>query len=384
MIYLFILQIYIKSRKQQGFYINYFVSLQKVEMYMERQISKQHLSEAITWLRFPLIFLIILLHCYSTVRLSGNHELYFKLIYPFSLCLGETGVPGFFFISGFLFFFSKKNYLLKLRTRFHTLLIPYLLWNALLLGLYILAYILGFPQDINGKNIANYTIIDYIRAFWDRGSYDDGNFVPILCPFWYIRNLLIMSILSPIVYYLIKYLREAFLLFVAVWWLFTPHNAFISQTILFFCLGAYFSIIDKNPLEIFIKYKKSFQVICAIAAIADIAVHIIYVTPINLQIHRIALILNIPLLFILADYCCQHGYTSHLLPNAAFIVFSVHYPIVVVIRKVCAAQMGNLSDMIHIPLYFLCVLLATSLSLLMYICMDRFCPKIKNILSGNR
>lgn len=54
MINLFILQIYIKSRKQQGFYINYFVSLQKVEMYMERQISKQHLSEAITWLRFPL------------------------------------------------------------------------------------------------------------------------------------------------------------------------------------------------------------------------------------------------------------------------------------------------------------------------------------------
>ena len=342
------------------------------------------LSEAITWLRFPLIFLIILLHCYSTVSLSGNHELFFKQIYPFSLWLGETGVPGFFFISGFLFFLSKKRYLPKLETRFHTLLIPYLLWNALLLGLYLLAYILGFPQDINGKNIADYTIIDYIRAFWDRGSYDEGNFVPILCPFWYIRNLLIMSVLSPIVYYIIKYLREVFLLFVAVWWLFTPHNAFIAQTILFFCLGAYFSIIDKNPLEIFIKYRKTILVICAIAAIADIAVHTIYITPINLQIHRIALILNIPALFILADYCCQHGYTLQLLPNAAFIVFSVHYPIVVVIRKVCAAKLGNASDLIHIPLYFLCVLLATSLSLLIYICLDEFSPKVKSILSGNR
>ena len=351
---------------------------------MERQISKQHLSEAITWLRFPLIFLIILLHCYSTVRLPGNHELYFKAIYPFSLWLGETGVPGFFFISGFLFFHSKKRYQQKLQTRFHTLLIPYLLWNVLLLGLYILAFILGFPQDINGKNIANYTIIDYIRTLWDRGSYDEGNFVPILCPFWYIRNLLVMSVLSPIVNILIKYLREAFLLFVAVWWLLTPHNAFFSQTILFFCLGAYFSIIDKNPLEIFIKYRKTFLVICAITAIADIVVHTIYVTPVNLQTHRIALIFNIPMLFILADYCCQHGYTSHLLPNSAFIVFSVHYPIVVVVRKVCAAKLGNVSDLIHIPLYFVCVIIATALSFLISMCLDRYCPKIKKILSGNR
>ena len=351
---------------------------------MEDQINKQHLSETITWLRFPLIFLIILLHCYSTVCIPGEHGLYFKNIYPFSLWLGETGVPGFFFISGFLFFLSKKNYQQKLETRFHTLLIPYLLWNALLLGLYIFTYLAGYPQDINGKSIADYTFIDYIRAFWDRGSYDDGNFVPILCPFWYIRNLLIMSVLSPLYYYIIKYVRELFLLAVTIWWMMTPHNAFISQTILFFCLGAYFSILDKNPLEIFTKYKKTILLLCAIAAFADIVVHTIYVTPVNLQIHRIALILNIPALFILADYCCQRNITSKLLPNAAFIVFSVHYPIVVVMRKACAAKLGDASDLIHIPLYFVCVILATAFSIIIYMGMNKYMPKIKNILSGNR
>jgi hypothetical protein len=54
------------------------------------------LSAAITWLRFPLIFLIIMLHCYSVQRLEGEHELYFKMVYLFALWLGETGVPGFF------------------------------------------------------------------------------------------------------------------------------------------------------------------------------------------------------------------------------------------------------------------------------------------------
>ena len=351
---------------------------------MEQKRNENLLSETITWLRFPLIFLIILLHCYSTVRLPGDHGLYFKMIYPFSLWLGETGVPGFFFISGLLFFLSKKHYFQKLKTRFHTLLIPYLIWNALLLGLYIVVYAAGYPQDINGKNIADYTIIDYTRAFWDRGSYDDGNFVPILCPFWYIRNLLIMSVLSPLFYYIIKSGREVFLLGVTIWWMMTPHNAFISQTILFFCLGAYFSILDKNPLEVFIRYQKTCLVLCAFIAIADIVVHTLYVTPINLQIHRLALIFNIPALFILAHYCCQHGITSKLLQNSAFIVFSVHYPIVVIMRKICASKLGDTSDLIHIPIYFICVIIATAISLLIYICLDRYLPKVKNILSGNR
>jgi peptidoglycan/LPS O-acetylase OafA/YrhL len=351
---------------------------------MEQKQNKVRLSEAITWLRFPLIFFIILLHCYSTVRLPGDHGMCFKIIYPFSLWLGETGVPGFFFISGFLFFLSKKKYQQKLETRFHTLLIPYLLWNALLLGLYIIAFIAGYPQDINGRSIADYTYIDYIRAFWDRGSYDEGNFVPILCPFWYIRNLLIMSVLSPLFYYIIKKIRELFLLVVAVWWLLTPHNAFISQTILFFCLGAYFSILEKNPLEVFYKHRKLFMVLCFAFAIADIVVHTLFVTPINLQIHRLALIFNIPALLIIADDCCRHGFSSKLLPNAAFIVFSVHYPIVVLMRKACAAKLGEASDLIHIPLYFVCVLAATAISILIYILMDKFMPKVKNILSGNR
>lgn len=349
-----------------------------------KQQFKYRLSEAITWLRFPLIFLIVLLHCYSTVRLLGDHGTYFKILYPFSLWLGETGVPGFFFISGFLFFLSKKKYQQRLETRFYTLLIPYLLWNALLLGLYITAFFAGYPQDINGKNIADYTIIDYLRAFWDRGSYDNGNFVPILCPFWYIRNLLIMSVLSPFFFYIIKKIRELFLLIVTAWWLLTPHNAFISQTILFFSLGAYFSILKINPLDIFIRYSKCFIMICCIFAIADVVTHTIYVTPVNLQIHRLAIIFNIPILFLLADYCCQKGFTSILLPNAAFIVFSIHYPIVVIIRKICAAQLGYASDLIHIPLYFICVIIATTISILIYICLDRFCPIIKNILSGNR
>ncbi|MCR5246437.1 MAG: acyltransferase [Paludibacteraceae bacterium] len=342
------------------------------------------LSEAISWLRFPLIFFIIMLHCYSVQRMEGDHNIYFSFLYPFSLWLGETGVPGFFFISGYLFFLSKKSYSQKITTRIHTLLIPYILWNSLLLILYLITYAVGFPQDINGRNIAEYELIDYIRLFWDRGSFDNGNFVPLLCPLWYIRNLLIMSILSPLFYYIIKYLREVFLLFIAIWWMTTYTNAFIPQTILFFCLGAYFSILDKNPLETVIKNKVLFITLFVLFAAGDIITHFAISTPANLQIHRLALIFNIPVLLLLADWCTRHSYSSKTLPNAAFIVFCVHYPIVVILRKLCISTFIYANEFTHIVLYFICVIASTFISLGIFMILERYFPKLKNILSGNR
>ena len=350
----------------------------------ENHSYDQRLSGAISWLRFPLIFLIILLHCYSVVRLEGPRSSYFKVVYPFSLWLGETGVPGFFFISGYLFYKSKKSYVQKLKSRIHTLLIPYLLWNAILLSLYLIAYAAGYPQKINYRSITEYGFIDYIRLFWDRGTYDNGNFVPLLCPFWYIRNLLIMSILSPLLCYIIKYGREFFLFIVSFWWMMTYHNAFIPQTILFFSLGAYFSIFNVNPLEWITKYNKCFLTLFVLFALADIAMHTIYPTTMNLQAHRLALIFNIPVLIIIADFCVRRGCSMSLLPNAAFIVFAVHYPIVIITRKFCVAKFEMASDITHIVLYFISVIIATILSLLIYIFLERYFPKLKSILSGNR
>ena len=342
------------------------------------------ISAAITWLRFPLIFFIILLHCYSVQHLVGDHKTYFNLLYPLTLWIGETGVPGFFFISGYLFFLSKKKYTQKLLDRVRSLLVPYLLWNTILLVLYVIAQIIGYPQDINGRSLADYNYIDYLRLYWDRGSYDHGNFAPLLCPLWYIRNLLIMSILSPLLIYIIRFAREAFLLAIAAWWLMTYNNAFIPQTVLFFCLGAYFSILNINPLKIVDKNKGLFITLFAVLAICDIVSHTVYGTPINLQIHRLSLIFNIAALIILADHCVQHHYTNKTLSNAAFIVFCIHYPIVVILRKSCIAHFTFVSDTIHILLYFACIIISTLISIGFYLILDNYFPNIKRTLSGNR
>ena len=193
-----------------------------------------------------------------------------------------------------------------------------------------------------------------------------------------------MSIFSPLFYYNIRYARELFLMIMAIWWMSTYHNAFIPQTVLFFCLGAYFSIFNMNPLQIAVENKTIVITLFCVFAAGDILSHVAIGTPINLQLHRFALIFNIPALLLLADFCVRHGYTNTLLPNSAFIVFCVHYPIVVLLRKFCISRFSNSSDGVHILLYFVCVIIATLLSIGIYSILERHFPKLKNILSGNR
>jgi peptidoglycan/LPS O-acetylase OafA/YrhL len=348
------------------------------------KLYKQKLSAAITWLRFPLIFFIILLHCYSVVRLEGDHDTYFKFLYPFSLWIGETGVPGFFFISGYLFFLSKKNYKQKLKTRFYTLLIPYLLWNAILLTVYLLAYAAGYPQDINYKSITDYGLMDYLRLFWDRGSYDDGNFVPLLCPFWYIRNLLIMCLLSPIFYYVIRYAREFFLFIVAVWWMLTYHNAFIPQSILFFSIGAYFSIEQKNPIVMLQKYRIVFLCFWVIAFLIDWA-HCFVNVPNALYFHRISLLLNIFLLFLVGNYFGNINYLGRkILDKSAFWIYTVHYPMTIAFGTISARYLQEAPDWQVFVYYWCIVLCVTALCVISYVILHRMCPKVLSFVTGNR
>ena len=60
---------------------------------MNTNNSSDRLSRAITWLRFPLIFFIIMLHCYSVQRLEGNHDFYWS-----SLNKMHAAFPNFNFL----------------------------------------------------------------------------------------------------------------------------------------------------------------------------------------------------------------------------------------------------------------------------------------------
>ena len=93
-------------------------------------------SRVVSFLRFPLIVAVIGIHCNLLVK---HPELETKSVFYFlvyiTMKLVCIAVPLFFFISGFLFFkegyLDSDLYLKKLKSRVHTVLIPYLLWNII-------------------------------------------------------------------------------------------------------------------------------------------------------------------------------------------------------------------------------------------------------------
>ena len=347
--------------------------------------NSENLSNAIAWMRFPLILMIVMLHCYCAIDASG-HSSYFAWVYPLGLWLGETGVPAFFFISGFLFFFSQKSYAQKLQTRFKTLLIPYLFWNALILLAYGMMEIIGHGVLIAGKNIADYNIIDYIRAFVDRGEWDRGNGVPMLCPYWYIRNLMALGVISPFLYYMVKYLKYPFILCLMVWWMVVPYNNMIASSLLFFCLGACFSIETINPVSLVRKFQRPLLVIWFIFFLTDWLTHVVVGGfSYGLIVHRMALVTNIFVLLLLGSYCGSSNLSSlGLLNKSAFWIYTVHYPLTIFIGNIVARYLSSSPDMLLWLFYVMSVFLVTACCVVCYMVLHKCCPWIVSFSTGNR
>ena len=130
-------------------------------------------SRVVSFLRFPLIVAVIFIHCNLLVKhpeLETMPVFYF-LVY-ITMKLVCIAVPLFFFISGFLFFkeglFDFTLYSKKLKSRFRTVLIPYLLWNI------IYFVIVGIMQLIKPdtlfllhKHIVDFRWQDFLWIFWD-------------------------------------------------------------------------------------------------------------------------------------------------------------------------------------------------------------------------
>lgn len=343
----------------------------------------QRLSISIENLRFPLILLIIMLHCYtSTVSQIPGHIIYFRVVYPFALWMGETGVPAYFFISGLLLFHSKKTYEQKIRNRIRTLLVPYLFFNAVIMTGYLIIMLLGKPVIILGKDLSDYSIVDYIRAFWDRGDWAGGNGAPLLCPFWYIRNLMILVILSPIIYYIIKYTKLLLPIITGFLWINAFDSAYLLESITMFSIGAYFPICERNPVEIFERHKILSLFIFISLFITDIA-HTIMHVPYALQIHRLSLVTNVFFLLWIGDSLSKHHLYSAYLSKSAFFVFCIHYPLVLPL-KTFFSRASNMPDIILIGLYVAGVVGVAVISVTIYMILHKIFPKFLHLVTGSR
>lgn len=218
------------------------------------------LSKTIDFLRFPMIAAVLLIH--SNVRSAvvdgrrvgeGGWPLFNSFDYLVSDVLAGVAVPLFFFISGCLFFrgvphFTAAVYAAKLRKRVRTLLIPYVFWNlAVILLLFCGQTFLPELTPGRHKLIADYGFRDWAAAFWNV----DGSGMPVANPLWFIRDLMVMTVCSPLVWFFVRKLRCFSVLLAGAAWLLLPFSVpgFSLTAVFFFTAGAFFGIEDIDFAE---------------------------------------------------------------------------------------------------------------------------------------
>lgn len=164
-------------------------------------------------LRFPLIVGVVFIHNYSltsTLHGSAIGIAHADGILAFvrnvvSHGVARVSVPLFFLMSGYLFFLDFEPtvavLLAKLKSRSRTLLLPFLFWN--IANLAIIAAAQSFPAGaryLSGKT----ALVSHLDAAVLLDAVFGVHGVPISYQFWFIRDLMVLVLLTPLIYLLCR------------------------------------------------------------------------------------------------------------------------------------------------------------------------------------
>lgn len=331
-------------------------------------------------LRFPLIVGVVFDHASVVMPaiLRGGENLP-SLLFCMLQTVLKISVPVFFIISGFLFFkgvesFGRELYVRKLRSRIHTLFVPYVLWTLIVL-LYSIAKQL--PAMVHSHNFDEVNHLLSWQIFW---MYKDA--LPLHFPLWYVRDLILLSLFSPAIWFFFKRLKHAAMLVVFCSFMMHDIDYHISFpiSIFYFSLGAYFSICSIDIHKITMKLSWGILPIAAIAIVCSVLG--------NITLTRFSLIVY--------ALCCvglscfftgKYQYTvPQLLTDSVFFIYASHtIAVVYVLNKLMYSVIPN--DALPILLFvrlFIVGTLLTIICFVLYLILKRFLPKTVSVLTGSR
>lgn len=338
-------------------------------------------------LRFPLSLIVVGIHVFSlTESYHPSSESVCAVKNIFESFFAPLAVPCFFFISGYYFFKNFENrwsiYLNKLNRRFHHLLIPYIIWNLLVL------LKIGF---IYGWDTARFTPETIINIFFDRSfsPFGDGkisdSLYPMNIPLWYIRDLMFCTLLSPVIFFLTERMRAFVLLFLCI--LFVSGgllHGYWSQftcSISLFGWGGYFSVFKK---DIVLHFKSLFYICLIIYGVLGFIKfsEVNFVLP-SMIVDKIQILSGVAL-FVNLSFFANHMKLSipNFLSQTTYFVFLSHYLFYQESFK-CLYRVIPQTFFLDAITYILGIVLTYIVSVTLYKLMEQLCQPILHILVGS-
>lgn len=298
--------------------------------------------------------------------------------------VGRIAVPLFFLISGYLFFrwtegFSWEIYKGKISKRIRSLLVPFLLWNAL----YVAAFFaLSFVTNDSAFDIyRHFDGMAILRQIWVD---------PPCFPFWFLRDLMVMSIFTIVTEPLLKYLKviaPALLLVVWLGNLCPSIPGFSSQGITFFLLGAYGGI---HRVDLPGKFRHPSMNMVVSLTLSYVLMGLVETwfreTEISYWLHNFNILLGILAVIELTAYSVCKGLAD--IPSAvtasSFFLYGYHGLFVKMLRNTLLPILKPVSDIGFLGIYAIDFIVTILVGVLLYHLAMKLIPKFTVLLCGGR
>lgn len=356
----------------------------------------KYLSCKLRIISFISIVLVVFLHSYKTVMKFHNGDLgcnngYALFIQLFcSEGIARIAVPLFFCISGYLFFLklngSSHEFILKYKKRARSLVVPYLLWS--LWGLFFYFTLQLFPASAkfftNGL-IVNYSLTKILTTLFLN---------PIPYQLWFLRDLILLTLISPVIYCIIRYSRLAPIALLFITWLGLFEVSFLifrTESAFFFCLGAYLAIHKPNlPVK---KTDQKGYLVFVFLWIVAVTLKTIFIyqgseqMTLILLLGKLSILSGIVALWSLYDMAMKNkthpGETTLYLSSFSFFIYGFHEPTLTIIQKGLFYVTGA-TEIMAVFNYILAPVFTLIISIALAHALKRYLPLFYGLITGGR
>lgn len=369
-------------------------------------------SQSLDLLRFPLAVVVLTIHTFSvdgftfrgTEYTFENMPVLMEVNHFIDGFLRGQSVPVYFFISGFVFFLgielTKEKYLQKLKNRTKTLLVPYLLWNVLAV-LLVLARFLPFLSGLfpNIHEVAlRFSFMNVLNTFWNGregiftpvGEVTNNSMYPQDIPLWFVRDLMIVVLCAPLIYWVLRRVRAHLVCLLGVAWFALGdcdlgHAYQLLTAFFFFSWGAYMSIGRKDMLVEFGRFFRSSAWLYPLLGV-------LYVVAVHLfpeacgVIKRLNVFVGLFFAYNLSALLLSRGIckVSPFLAASSFFIYVSHTLINGDVLKCFFYLFHPVSDIGMLSVYLLTVLFTTLFLLLLFYLLQRHLPTVLRVLTGRK
>ena len=341
-----------------------------------------------TVVSFILSLLVVLIHASAVsqyvVQLEENtgKEVSFFVYRIIQDGIASVAVPLFFIISGATFFrdYDSSKYKQKIKKRIRTLVIPYLIWNTLVMCFYIFCSYTPIQQWMIGRERFVITVPNVLEAvFFYRCNY----------VFWFLYNLIIFVFAAPLFDLLTKTKPQAICVIVLM--ILLAHYLqrsfglmkLDSRAFVYYLFGC---TIGKYYFNIFTKMSTRRQ--------REVSI-IIFLICVVLQMLEIYDVLSLPLavrlvymlVFCLVFWHIMDALATHVdvrkYMKYTFFIYALHPDVQAVFTKI-VYYLGPKKIWMAFPNMLVSFFSTVAAIVIIGIMLSRYTPKLYRVLSGER